>query len=106
LYITKKGTSNMRITISAFLVLALMALPSRNMLSFVGPVADPGTGTTVVEHHSVSAMNTALLVATVGGTKMTWCAAMVGAAIGAVAFSGGLALGFAFVWAATCWSGG
>ena len=96
----------MRITISAVLVLALMALPLSNMLSFVGPVADPGAVTTVVKHHSVSATNTVMLGAAVGGTKMTWCAAMVGAAIGAVAFSGGLALGFAFVWAATCWSGG
>jgi hypothetical protein len=96
----------MRMTVSAILVLALMALPSTNLLSFVGPVADPGAGTTVMGHHSVSATDTAMLGATVGGTKMTWCAAMVGAAIGAVAFSGGLALGFAFVWAATCWSGG
>lgn len=96
----------MKMTVSMILVLALLAVPSMNALSIGSFEAGHGAGATLVHSTSDVMIEATMLDLAVGGTAMTWCVAMVGAAIGALAFSGGLSLGFAFVWGATCWSGG
>jgi len=68
--------------------------------------ANEGIGTPVKSTGSVKVTEEPILSAVVGGTTMNWCVAMVGAAMGAAALNIGLGLGFAFIWAVTCWSGG
>ena len=96
----------MRTTCSVFLALALMAFPWGTSPSLLAPSGNEEVRGAVMATGSFKIAEAPMLGAMIGGTVMNWCVAMVGAALGAVALSGGLALGFAFVWAVTCWSGG
>ena len=96
----------MRTAFSVFLALALMVLPWGSPVSVMTSSGNEGIGAPVKATGLVKMAEKPMLSAVVGGTTMNWCVAMVGAAMGAAALNIGLALGFAFIWAVTCWSGG